>query len=206
MAITNGYVTLPEAAEAMRIPAAATSHEALIELAVEAASRDVDAHCERRFYGDDTATARTFQAYERDWLDVDDIATTDGLIVKTDDDYDGTFETTWASTDYQTEPLNGVVAGQSGWPIEGLLAVGDYWFPMYRKRALVQITAKWGWAAVPKAVKQATLAQIASVYKSPEALHGVASMNEFGPISVRPLHPTAAHLLRRYVKDPVTAT
>lgn len=196
------YVTLEQAMQAIGVPSSSTAADDKILLAMEAASRDVDAHCERHFGLAETATARVFTADDPGWVTVDDIATDDDLVIATDDDLDGVYETTWAPGDVQADPLNGVVAGQTGWPIEGFFALGRR-FPVHGRRALVQVTATWGWSAVPSAVVSATLAQLSTIYKSPEAVFGVAAIGEYGPISVRPLHPTARHLLTRFVRDPV---
>lgn len=204
MTITNGYVTLPEGRLAMGVPSSHTERDTLIELAIEAASRDIDAHCDRSFYqyNGGTAVARVFVAKEPYLLEVDDIYSTDGLIIKTDDDVDGTYEQTWTTTDYQLEPLNGYVSGQDGWPYTRIRvrANSTLAFPNYSNESLVQITAKWGWNAVPTAIKQACIAQMAAVYKSPEAPTGVADVAEFGPVTVRALHPTAARLISHYRK------
>ena len=52
-----------------------------IEQAIEAASREIDAYCGRRFWQDGTATARTYYADTPRIACVDDIATTTGLVV-----------------------------------------------------------------------------------------------------------------------------
>lgn len=70
----------------------------------EAASRQFDIHSGRRcFVMDET---RYYPgAGSKLWLDDDLLSITS---LKTDDDGDGTFETTWAATDYQLLPMNGV--------------------------------------------------------------------------------------------------
>ena len=50
MAITNGYCTLNELKASLRIPVSDTVYDALLELAVESASRDIDQATERIFY------------------------------------------------------------------------------------------------------------------------------------------------------------
>lgn len=204
MAITNGYVSLAEGRLAMSTPTAFTDRDALVELAIEAASRDIDAHCDRSFYSYNggTATARVFAATDPLLLEVDDISSTDGLVIKADDDVDGTYEVTWTTDDYQLEPLNGFIPGIGDTPYTRIRVkpTGNHSFPVYAGQALVEVTAKWGWASTPTAIKQACLAQMVSVYKSPEAAFGVAEVAEFGPIPVRALHPTAARLISHYRK------
>jgi hypothetical protein len=76
-------------------------------------------------------------------------------------------------------------------------------WPAYCVRRAVQITALWGWSAVPDPVKQATLIIAAEQWKLKDAPFGVAGFGEFGPIRVRD-NPMAASLLARY-RHPVTA-
>ena len=54
MAITNGYATLAEVKSALRITDAVD--DAILEMAVESASRLIDGHAGRQFYSIGTAT------------------------------------------------------------------------------------------------------------------------------------------------------
>lgn len=125
---------------------------------LEAASRSIDDYCGRRFYLDETATARTFTAHSVWRVLVDDIATTEDLVVATDQIGAGSYDQTWTKdattgAGFRLEPQNHppytslVVSGTVGWP---------------RRGAGVQVTAKWGWPAVPPAVVTACL-QLASM-------------------------------------------
>jgi hypothetical protein len=90
MAITNGYITADEALAYLRL--SDQVDRLLVEGWVEAASRSIDRYCMRRFYADDTPTARTFTPTEWTVCTVDDIASTSGLVVRTDEDDDGVYE------------------------------------------------------------------------------------------------------------------
>ena len=61
----------------------------LLDDAINAASRQIDAFCGRYFYADGSASARKFFTDDLYRLKVDDISTTTGLVVKYDDDDDG---------------------------------------------------------------------------------------------------------------------
>jgi len=50
MTITNGYATRDDIKNALRIPLSDTQDDDLIDVAVEAASREIDGYCERVFY------------------------------------------------------------------------------------------------------------------------------------------------------------
>lgn len=172
-----------------------------LETALLAACRTIDSATGRRYYPDATATARVFKAGNpsRIWLNAD-FYTITGLIVATDEGADGTFETTWASTDYQLEPLNGIVDGASGWPYDRITAVGNYrWPTACTDRALVQITAKWGWSAPPEPIRQAAKLLAKDLWKNKDTVGGVQGFDQFGAVRVRQ-DPFIAMLLAPYTR------
>lgn len=174
----------------------------LLEKAIRAASRHIDDLANRRFYADQTATARLY--YPRDWyrVDVDDLWSTTDLIVKLDDGT-GTYPTTIASGDYQLEPLNGVVSGASGWPYDRIrLIIANVGWPSYwNRRASVQVTAKWGWAAVPAPVRDACLIEAAELFRTKDAPFGIRT-GDFGAIRIRP-NPKVDELITPYKRHAV---
>lgn len=169
---------------------------------LDGAVREVEGHCGRRFVADSAATARTVWANDGWVLNLPagyDISTTVGLVVKTDGGFDGTYETTWAATDYVLEPLNGVGRdGSSGWPYIRIGAVGGRWWPRGSRRPGVEITAKWGWAATPTPVFDAVLLVAAESWKLKEAPFGVAGFGDFGVVRVRD-NPVVARKLAPFV-------
>ena len=191
MAITNGYCTLAEVKAALRI--SDSVDDTLLENSVEAASRRIDGECSRRFYADGSATARTYAADRNDFLFVDDISTLSGLVVKVDDDSDGTFETTYTiGSDFQVEPSNAIAQGN---PVYLLRAL-DKMFPISDAgRTLVQVTADWGWPSVPDAIREATVLMAARHFKRYESPLGVAGFGDIGAIIVRRIDPDVAMLI-----------
>jgi hypothetical protein len=202
MALGDDYATRAELAAAFRIGDADDDDQ--LDLAITAASQWVTQYCDRDFNQADSATARTFHAFSSGMVWVDDISTTTGLLVATDDGDDGTYETLWVSTDYQLEPLNGMVGGLTGWPYTHIRAVGESVYPTGVDRPAVQITARWGWPAVPAAVKQATLILAARLYKRRDSAEGVLAGFDFGPVRVGTrLDPDVEMLLSPYRKTTV---
>ena len=124
---------------------------------LDAASRAVEAFTGRQFNRDTaeepTATARRFRAVDWERLPVDDFYTTTDLVIEV-------LDVELTADQYDLRPWDGVKNGVTGWPYEDVFRVGGYW-PNYR-RARVEVTALWGWAAVPEGIKQATL-DVASV-------------------------------------------
>jgi hypothetical protein len=178
MAITNGYCTLAELKDYISIPVADTEDDSILEIAIESASRAIDSFTGLRFWTDATVVARYYSTTDEEAVDIPDgIQTTTGLVVKTDDDDDGVYETTWTlNTDFRLEPIN---AAADGLPWNRIVAVGDRLFPTTIYRG-VEVTAKGGWSAVPVTVKQACLLQSSRFFKRKDAPFGVAGSVEFG--------------------------
>lgn len=171
--------------------------------ALASASQEIDDHCGRRFSADDVATARRIARDRilRGTAWIDDFHTTTGLIVATDDGDDGTYSTTWAASDYELEPLDGIVDGVPGWPYYRIVPVASRCWPRCTRRAPLRVTAKWGWAAVPAPVHQACLIMAAETHKLRTAPFGVAGFGQYGHIRVRN-NPMAEKKLAPYVRDP----
>lgn len=152
-----------------------------------ATSRAIDRWCGRRFYADTVATARVFQPSTSYVVRVDDLQSGTITTVKTDDNDDGTFETTWTTADYEVLPLNAIgPSGYEGWPVTELRAVEARLWPTWVKRAgVVQVTAKWGWAAVPSEVKQSAYILGSELWKRKDAPFGVAGISDLGVLRIR---------------------
>jgi hypothetical protein len=201
MTITNGYATRNQVKAALRIGTADTLDDDLIDNCVGAASRLIDGYCNRRFWQSGTAEARIFQAEDSFYCSIDDIAGT-ALTLKSSTQADGTFDLTWSRSDYQLEPLNGNLDGLT-WSYDKIRAVGDYLFPTvnanYGEQALVQVTAIFGWPAVPEPVTQATIIQASRIFKRYDSPLGVVGFGDLGQIRVsRYLDPDMAQLVEPY--------
>ena len=180
---------------------------AAILLAVD---RTIDDYCGQRFTATTPVSARTFVA-DTLWvvrLGPSVIGDTTGLIVKTDDNGDGTFETTWAAADYVTFPLGGVGAdGSTGWPIRELRADplrSKYWPQHHNRRPGVQITALWGWAAVPASVTLAARMMTIAWHQRRATVAGQGGFQTFFESVVRD-DPTVRDLLDPFRRRPKAA-
>jgi hypothetical protein len=185
MPIVNGYTTLALLRTFMGAPT--TPPDELLEAAINAASRSIDNYCGRRFWLDGSVVTRTFAGNGSSLLDLPDgIGTATGLVVKTDTAGDGTFATTWAGTDYQLLPVNAPYAFPEATPWTAIQAVGSHLFlagTTLRPNA-VQITAKWGWPAVPDPVSYACRLKAARLVSRKDSPQGVAGFGDFGPVRV----------------------
>ncbi len=137
-------------------------------------------------------------------------------ILQTDPYGDGSFQLTWNAVppnprDFQMEPLNGLLEGHP-WPYTKLRAVRSLTFPVFGGiayplpyvQALVRLTAKWGWPAVPSDVRKACIAQAMALFKADDVPFGATPFAESGIVRLHAaLHPTAAALIEQYSEHTV---
>ena len=198
MAITNGYITLAGLKTYLKIDDAV--EDTLLEQIIESASRSIDRIANRRFYLDSTASARTYRPIGNLRVITDDIGSTSGLILKTDPDANGNYQTTFTlNTDYIVEPTNALAKNR---PVNYLTIVGptamslpvNYW-------PQVQVTARWGWPSVPDDIEQATYILSADLYKRKDSIGGVLGLSELGAIRMSPLGRDIAAMVRAYKRE-----
>lgn len=197
------YATLAELKAFVGIPTGDTLDDTALTLALDAASGQVDGYCDRTFLADASPTVRWYSVDDTGQLEVDPISTTTGLVVATDENGDGTAETTWTiNTDFRLEPINAASAGE---PWTRLVALGTRWFPKLQYRPGVSVTARFGWpgGTPPQAVKLATLIQASRLFKRKDAPFGVAGSVEFGSEMrlLNELDRDAQNLLRQYRRN-----
>jgi hypothetical protein len=192
MAITNGYATLTEVKNSLRITDA--MDDTMLELAIESASRMIDGYTARTFYNGGTAV-RHYAATDAlnliidDAISVSEVASTDEV---------GDSYTVWTSDDFQLEPLNSRSDGLY-MPYTGIRAVNTYTWPVVDQQALCRITGVWGWATVPVAIRQATIIQSSRLFKRLDSPLGVAGFGDMGAIRVgRYLDPDVEQLAMPY--------
>lgn len=178
MTITNGYATLADL-EAFIDPNASASFTErdrnTMETCIEAASRWIDGELDARFYA--STETRYYTPRWHDLLHINDLLSVTTL--KTDDDDDATYETTWAATDYVLEPRNANTDGRPYRQIR-ITTSGDYSFPT-GVRDGVEIVGSFGYASTaPTAVKQACLMLALRLYRRRDAIFGVAGSPALG--------------------------
>jgi hypothetical protein len=199
-----------------------------IDVAVEAASRMIDEYCKREpgaFIADTASTARVFTPVSFAQVYTDDISSS-SITVAVDTTGTGVYDQSWTSSDYQLEPVNAIAKGR---PINQLRAVGAKFFPIFDYaspwvtiganrtfyapgavapainrvgQATVQVTAAWGWPAVPTPIKQATIIQSTMLYQAQDAPAGLAGTPDMGQLRYPTgLHPSAVLLVQPYVQN-----
>lgn len=191
MATVNGYCSLAELKASLDITD--SIDDSILERAITSASRAIDRYCGRNFYK--VTATRLFVPRDNYIVDIDDLVSLTTL--KTTDDDTQTFDITWSPSDYQLEPLNGVVDGMPT-PYTRIRAIGDYTFPLLDGEASVQIAGVFGFNAVPDEVNYATMIQASKLYKRKDSPLGVIS-GEYGAmrVGVR-LDPQVSELVDAY--------
>jgi hypothetical protein len=198
VAISNGYATLNEVKAALRISDAID--DTILELSIEAASREIDGYCERRFY--QTTGTAVYIPQDSFTCEIDDLVTLTSL--KSSPDGTG-YTQTWTASDYQFEPLNNLSGGIPS-PYTRIRAVGDYTFPVWEPNnvnayeATVQVVGTFGWASVPAAIKQATILLSLRQYRRYDSPLGVAGFDDVSVIRVGRVDPDVQRLIDPFRK------
>jgi hypothetical protein len=189
MAITRGYATLAQVKSALRITDSVD--DSLLEMAIESASRAIDQYTNRNFFNAGTAVRYYAPSNSLNVL-IDDLISLSRL--DTMDDDEQVYDTTWASDDYQLEPLNGITDGFEQ-PYTNIRAIGDYVYQVLDGEATVKVTGVWGWSATPIQVTQATVIQSSRIFKRLDSPLGIIS-GELGSMRVGSrLDPDVAQLV-----------
>lgn len=191
MAITNGYATLDELKARLSIELGDDTDDAVLEAVIESASRAVDGLCGRSFYAQ-AAQTRYYTVEDWDCIQTDDLVSV--TTIKTDEDGDRVYETTWAATDFELDPVTGP-------PYTRIYVTptGSYGFPWGRRT--VQIVGTFGWSSVPDAINEATLLLAARHFKRKDSPLGIqVGKPEFGNLSIPGNDPDVNRLLAPYRK------
>lgn len=204
MAIVNGYCTLAQLQD--ETGTNDSSEVTKMEIAIAAASRQCDGFADRRFWQDGSAVARQYWPDDPRTLYVDDISTTTGLIVACDTNDDGTFATTLTiGTDFILLEPN-APDRVPVWPYTQIRCVNSSaYFPSFSSgRPGVQVTAKFGWPAIPDDVTKACIIQAHQLWKAKDAVFGGLSFGDSGFMRVREnMNPMAAALLAPYCRPSI---
>lgn len=212
MAWAPDYCTTAELKSWLRITSSVD--DTLLAVATTTASRAVDGYCGRQF-GNISMAADRYYTWDggltgagrpvwpncrRATLAIDDIYTTTDLVVAIDTDGDGDTDTTLTvGTDFDLEPVNAAADGRP-WTRLTLRSSSAALFTLYPNG--VKVTARFGWAAVPTPIKQATIILAAELSARRNAPFGVAGSPELGSEMrlLAKVDPDAVNSLRPYVR------
>ena len=160
MALDDAYISAEDFRA--RISKTVTTDDGILDDILKGVSRLIDRECGRFFGKDALVIVRTYDGNGQARLYIDDIASTTGLIVKVDLDgdyaYGGDNETLTISTHFWPGPPNAAL-GPEAKPYRYLEVVPNngrlgVWPEQVRA---VQVTAIFGWPAVPGAIVDAVV-------------------------------------------------
>lgn len=144
-----------------------TANSAELGYAISAASRAIDDYTGRQFGQGTAAVSRVYTAQVgigTRIIVIDDLMELSGLVVKANTEEGGSYSQTLST--YSLGPVNALADGK---PYTSIRATD---FPLWADG--VQVTAQWGWDAVPSQVEQACLLQALRFFMRRGAPFGVA--------------------------------
>ena len=204
MAVVNGYTTLAELKSYIGL--SGSGQDTNLENAINGASRQIDAITGRFFY-QTSSESKFFTPDNVLFLQVPDISTPSGLVVQLDTTDDGSYDTTLTiNTDFYLKPIDAgnQVDGEEFAPITEIAILdtrsSERFDPTIVKN--VKITAQFGYSAVPKSIKQATLIQGLRLFKRKDAPFNILGNEQTGQIELfNKFDPDAREHIKGYIKN-----
>tara|TARA_R100000654_G_scaffold43561_3_gene69770 strand:+ start:369 stop:1007 length:639 start_codon:yes stop_codon:yes gene_type:complete len=203
---TAGYVSTADVKNYIGLTG--SGQDTNIANSILAASRQIDRICRRRFWQDSSVQVKTFTPISNIYLEVPDISTTTGLIVKLDTTDNGTYDKTLTiNTDFIVMPTNPKLLGTSAGQHEPYTEIrilntrsSERFDPSIINN--VQITAKYGFAVIPEAIEQATRIQALRLFKRKDTPFNVFGNEQTGTVELfNKFDPDAMALLKNYRKQ-----
>jgi hypothetical protein len=193
------YATLAQFKAAVGIGTADTADDSALQNVLDATDTLIDLYCDRKTGFGTASETRFYTAEDYQYVLTDDLVSVTTL--QTDDDANGTYETTWTSgTDYVLAPRNAALDGFPYTEIDTSVS----WPRNFPKDVYlgVRVVGVFGFPSVPAAVVQAAIIQAGAVWSSRTSPFGVIGSADLGGIlrQARALHPEAALILDPYRK------
>lgn len=201
MAWAPDYTTPTLLKAFMRVPDAAD--DVLIAAAITAASRAIDDATHRQFGATASVQARYYTArWDRArcrWVvPIDDLMTVSGLLVAVDTDDSGSYGD--LVDEYAAQPVNAAAKGR---PWTRFVVHPDSAVQPVARENAVEVTATWGWTAVPGPIATACQMQASRLVSRRDSPYGIAGSPETGSELrlLAKLDPDVAVLVRPYVRE-----
>jgi len=204
--MSQSYVALSELKTWLGVTGSA--QDTNLTTAIKAASSSIADYCGRQFDIDSSVVTRVYDCEFMDYVEVDDIATVTGLIVKTLE-ADGTVnETLTLNTDYYLSPYNSDKTDPAKPFTKIIMAIekAGKLLPTQHRQGL-SVTAKFGFSAIPDTIYQAALIQSARFWQRKNSPMGFSGNPETGNATViflSELDPDVKNLCKSFKKTTVT--
>ena len=175
--MTNAYADSDTLKSSAVLNITGTSFDTQLRILLETASRLIDHYCNRHYYV--LVATRKFDGDGGTTLPVPDLISVTSL--KTDDNKDRTFETTWAATDYLLYPPNADPTNYWGRPYGRILVDTENGSQseFIQGMQTVEINGKWGYRDYTGA-KVTTMNDVGGISATTE-VWTVASAADIGP-------------------------
>ena len=198
MSLTNALIRVEDVTA--RLGITDDDDSTTLEPAIQAASDAIYIACGQQFWKTTTASARIYTPTTQTYARVDPFHTTTDLVVKTDDDDDGVYETTWAASGYELDVFGGGMSNMMTAPYDLIRGVGQIFPVGGQRRRSLQVTAQWGWLAIPTPVVEAGKILAVDLWKRKDVAFGIATSTvEFGGLRIsRDLMTQVASLIGPY--------
>lgn len=169
-----------------------TAEDTIIEAAINAAEMAIDNALQRKMILADpvVTSVRVFRPASsyQDVLHIDDAAAVTAI------SDNGTALV--LATDYQLEPLNGLSDAGEAWPYSTIRRRNSSW-THDDAVALVSVTARWGWPAIPAQVVESCKIIAADMLANRDMRFGLAAITDAGGVGTRE-NKTVRDMIRDY--------
>lgn len=200
MTASRGYLSVVDLQAAVDDPSPVD--QGRYQAAIDAASRQIDAWCDqagtRHFWCSEQPEPRVFFPVNRYLVRPGFIASLEGLVVETDEDHDGVFDTVWDAAEWEAQPM-GRPAGEA---FDQITATGTRRFPLNGRLQAVRITATYGWLEIPAPVRQACQMLAIALYKTKDFTGGDMGWGSPDGAAGTSVYATARSLVERYQLTP----
>lgn len=191
------YAPLSEVKHRLKITDSDSVRDETLTRNLAAASRSIDKTCGRRFYLDPQPVTRILNPKGRTTLDEDgwhlltaDIGDVDDLAVAVGR------TPAWSDVTAQVEAEPTDALDQMR-PVTSLLRIGGPWPAGGGQR--VQVTARWGWPAVPDEVQEATVLLALRLSRRKDSPEGVLGSSEWGVVRLSRTDPDVWGLIQPFI-------
>jgi hypothetical protein len=203
MTITHGYCTLDDvkSPSVLGFATSDTYVDDMLESVIESTSRLIDDECHRFFYSDSDPVTFYYTAQQPTKIFVNDICSPDSdVVVEIDLNGNGVIDTTFDASNFLLSPYNAILLSVPYTCIE-IAQTATYSLPVNVRKG-VKVTARFGWSAVPKEIKTATIMQANRTYKRFATPLGSEAMTALGKqtLTIPSLDNDVQRLISRYKK------
>lgn len=150
-----------------------------LQSALDAADTAIDQYCDRAIFvaDDEDTSARVYRPTPGSYLlGIHDCVEIESVVENS--------ITLTEDSDFIADPLNGLTSAGESVPYSHLYRYRQAWW-CDGPKATVTVTARWGWAAIPAGVAEATKILAKDIATSRARTGDVAGFGEFGVVRLR---------------------